>query len=128
MPFRRLWHLVTKWWYSLVTLLLIILQTEYVQLVTELRMTRAIRPQIHSFLQGFHKFIPPTLTKIFDEYELVSITLEGEDFVYVSLNVFVMRCEVNGMTLTERVSCNQEIYIKKLTSLSLFFMLIILIL
>ncbi|KAL7987871.1 hypothetical protein Chor_006790 [Crotalus horridus] len=36
-------------------------KAEYVQLVTELRMTRAIQPQINAFLQGFHMFIPPSL-------------------------------------------------------------------
>ncbi|CAN0294279.1 unnamed protein product [Lampetra planeri] len=43
---------------------------EYVQLVTELRMTRAIIPQINAFLAGFHRFIPPALVQLFDEYEL----------------------------------------------------------
>ncbi len=47
-------------------------QEEYVQLVTELRMTRAIQPQINGFLQGFHTFILPSLIQLFDEYELVS--------------------------------------------------------
>lgn len=47
-------------------------QAEYVQLVTELRMTRAIQPQINAFLQGFHTFIPASLIQLFDEYELVS--------------------------------------------------------
>lgn len=47
-------------------------QAEYVQLVTELRMTRAIQPQINAFLQGFHTFILPSLVQLFDEYELVS--------------------------------------------------------
>ncbi|XP_028985006.1 E3 ubiquitin-protein ligase HACE1 isoform X2 [Betta splendens] len=46
------------------------IQAEYVQLVTELRMTRAIQPQINAFLQGFHTFIPPSLIQLFDEYEL----------------------------------------------------------
>ncbi|KAM3855557.1 E3 ubiquitin-protein ligase HACE1 isoform 2-T2 [Vipera latastei] len=45
-------------------------KAEYVQLVTELRMTRAIQPQINAFLQGFHMFIPPSLVQLFDEYEL----------------------------------------------------------
>lgn len=49
-----------------------VLQAEYVQLVTELRMTRAIQPQINAFLQGFHTFIPASLIQLFDEYELVS--------------------------------------------------------
>uniref|UniRef100_A0AAY4D3S4 E3 ubiquitin-protein ligase HACE1 n=1 Tax=Denticeps clupeoides TaxID=299321 RepID=A0AAY4D3S4_9TELE len=43
---------------------------EYVQLVTELRMTRAIQPQINAFLLGFHTFIPPSLIQLFDEFEL----------------------------------------------------------
>uniref|UniRef100_H2LGP3 E3 ubiquitin-protein ligase HACE1 n=1 Tax=Oryzias latipes TaxID=8090 RepID=H2LGP3_ORYLA len=45
-------------------------KAEYVQLVTELRMTRAIQPQINAFLRGFHTFIPPSLIQLFDEYEL----------------------------------------------------------
>ncbi|XP_069830876.1 E3 ubiquitin-protein ligase HACE1 isoform X3 [Dendropsophus ebraccatus] len=45
-------------------------KAEYVQLVTELRMTRAIQPQINGFLQGFHMFIPPSLIQLFDEFEL----------------------------------------------------------
>ncbi|KAF6114053.1 HECT domain and ankyrin repeat containing E3 ubiquitin protein ligase 1 [Phyllostomus discolor] len=45
-------------------------KAEYVQLVTELRMTRAIQPQINAFLQGFHMFIPPSLIQLFDEFEL----------------------------------------------------------
>lgn len=46
-------------------------QAEYVHLVTELRMTRAIQPQINAFLHGFHTFIPASLIQLFDEYELV---------------------------------------------------------
>ncbi|KAK7107145.1 hypothetical protein V1264_015110 [Littorina saxatilis] len=45
-------------------------KTEYVQLVTELRMTRAIKPQIDSFLSGFHDYIPHSLVQLFNEYEL----------------------------------------------------------
>ncbi|KAM8735360.1 E3 ubiquitin-protein ligase HACE1 isoform X1 [Acanthopagrus latus] len=45
-------------------------KAEYVQLVTELRMTRAIQPQINAFLHGFHTFIPASLIQLFDEYEL----------------------------------------------------------
>lgn len=52
--------------------LCVLSQAEYVQLVTELRMTRAIQPQINAFLQGFHTFILPSLIQLFDEYELVS--------------------------------------------------------
>jgi E3 ubiquitin-protein ligase HACE1 len=53
-------------------------QEEYVQLVAEMRMTRAIRPQIESFLSGFHEFIPPSLISLFDEYELVKIATAGQ--------------------------------------------------
>ena len=56
----------------------IYLQKEYVQLVTELRMTRAIHPQINSFLAGFHQFIPQSLVQMFDEFELVSTILNVE--------------------------------------------------
>ncbi|XP_052811362.1 E3 ubiquitin-protein ligase HACE1-like isoform X2 [Mya arenaria] len=45
-------------------------KTEYVQLVTELRMTRGIQPQIDSFLEGFNLYIPQKLVRLFDEYEL----------------------------------------------------------
>ncbi|EMP28988.1 E3 ubiquitin-protein ligase HACE1 [Chelonia mydas] len=59
------------------------LQAEYVQLVTELRMTRAIQPQINAFLQGFHMFIPPSLIQLFDEYEL-ELLLSGMPEIDVS--------------------------------------------
>ena len=36
-------------------------------------MTRAIQPQINSFLSGFHQFIPQSLVQMFDEYELVGL-------------------------------------------------------
>lgn len=62
-------HCVVLW--GSILLLFSMLQAEYVQLVTELRMTRAIQPQINAFLQGFHMFIPPSLIQLFDEYELV---------------------------------------------------------
>ncbi|XP_026509751.1 E3 ubiquitin-protein ligase HACE1 isoform X2 [Terrapene carolina triunguis] len=58
-------------------------KAEYVQLVTELRMTRAIQPQINAFLQGFHTFIPPSLIQLFDEYEL-ELLLSGMPEIDVS--------------------------------------------
>ena len=61
-----------------------IFQTEYVQLVTELRMTRAIQPQIDSFLSGFHQYIPQSLIQMFDEYELVNKSL----IVILMLRIF----------------------------------------
>ena len=45
-------------------------KAEYVQLVAELRMTKAIHPQIDSFLQGFYTYIPISLIQIFDVNEL----------------------------------------------------------
>ena len=38
-------------------------------------MTRAIQPQISSFLSGFHEFVSPSLVQMFDEYELVRIVM-----------------------------------------------------
>ena len=49
-------------------------QAEYVQLVTEMRMTQAIGPQISSFKEGFYELIPHHLISLFDEYELVSLS------------------------------------------------------
>lgn len=40
------------------------------QLVAELRMSKAISGQIESFLQGFYSYIPQALVQMFDEYEL----------------------------------------------------------
>ena len=54
-----------------VTVVVCCLQQEYVQLVTEMRMTQAIGPQIKSFMEGFHEIIPHALISLFDEYELV---------------------------------------------------------
>ncbi|KJE95313.1 HECT and ankyrin repeat domain-containing protein [Capsaspora owczarzaki ATCC 30864] len=45
-------------------------KAEYVQLATQLKMTCAIGPQICSFLDGFHEFVPASLVAIFNEYEL----------------------------------------------------------
>uniref|UniRef100_A0A8C7SCS5 HECT-type E3 ubiquitin transferase n=1 Tax=Oncorhynchus mykiss TaxID=8022 RepID=A0A8C7SCS5_ONCMY len=57
-------------------------KAEYVQLLTELRVTRAIQPQINTFLHGFHTFIPPSLIQLFDEYELVSVLFFSSPFAY----------------------------------------------
>ncbi|KAI7881687.1 hypothetical protein K492DRAFT_194128 [Lichtheimia hyalospora FSU 10163] len=43
---------------------------EYVSLVTEHRLTTAIKDQIEAFLQGFHEIIPASLIQIFNEQEL----------------------------------------------------------
>lgn len=43
---------------------------EYVRLITEMRMTTAIKEQINAFLKGFHELVPKDLISIFDEREL----------------------------------------------------------
>jgi len=43
---------------------------EYVRLVTEMKMTTAIKPQINSFLEGFSELIKPSLIFIFTPSEL----------------------------------------------------------
>jgi E3 ubiquitin-protein ligase HUWE1 len=43
---------------------------EYVRLVTEMKMTTAIKPQIKSFLEGFSELIKPSLIAIFTPSEL----------------------------------------------------------
>ncbi|KAJ2487907.1 E3 ubiquitin-protein ligase tom1 [Coemansia sp. RSA 2320] len=45
-------------------------KTEYVRLVTEQRLYRAIKEQIKSFMVGFHELIPKDLIQIFNEQEL----------------------------------------------------------
>ena len=45
-------------------------KAEYVKLVTELRTTGEIRPQIEAFLRGFHELIPKELISVFNEHEL----------------------------------------------------------
>jgi hypothetical protein len=59
------------------SMLLFHFQREYVQLVTERRMTQAIGAQISSFLEGFYEIIPHELISLFDEYELVSPAIEN---------------------------------------------------
>lgn len=43
---------------------------EYVKLVSEQRLTLAIKDQIKAFLGGFHEIIPAQLVSIFNEQEL----------------------------------------------------------
>jgi len=45
-------------------------KVEYVKLVTEQRLTVAIKQQIEAFLNGFHDIIPHSLISIFNEQEL----------------------------------------------------------
>lgn len=82
------------------------IQAEYVQLVTELRMTRAIQPQIESFLSGFHKFIPARLIRMFDEYEL-ELLLSG--IPEIDLNDWKQN--------TNYIDCSEDSNIVKVTKL-----------
>ncbi|KAI9228076.1 MAG: hypothetical protein DHS80DRAFT_27367 [Piptocephalis tieghemiana] len=43
---------------------------QYVRLIVEHKLTRAIRDQIDAFLLGFHEMVPRRLVEIFDEREL----------------------------------------------------------
>jgi E3 ubiquitin-protein ligase HUWE1 len=43
---------------------------EYVQLITEHRMTKGIEEQINAFLKGFYELVPKNLIQIFNEKEL----------------------------------------------------------
>lgn len=43
---------------------------EYVKLVTEYKLTTAIKPQIDAFLRGFNEVVPAPLINIFNEQEL----------------------------------------------------------
>ncbi|KAJ1803484.1 E3 ubiquitin-protein ligase tom1, partial [Coemansia sp. RSA 2599] len=45
-------------------------KADYVRLVTEQRLYRAIKDQIRAFLEGFHDLIPKDLIQIFNEQEL----------------------------------------------------------
>ncbi|KAL1920700.1 uncharacterized protein VTP21DRAFT_1077 [Calcarisporiella thermophila] len=43
---------------------------EYVELMTEWRITKRVQEQFHAFAEGFHQLIPPELVAVFDEREL----------------------------------------------------------
>jgi len=45
-------------------------KVEYVKLITEMKMTTAIKEQIEAFLSGFHELVPKELISIFNEHEL----------------------------------------------------------
>lgn len=56
---------------------------EYVKLVCEHKISRGIRPQIESFLEGFHELIPSKFLTIFDDKEL-ELLISGISFVDVN--------------------------------------------
>ena len=43
---------------------------EYIQLMSEHKMTNAVRQQIDAFLKGLHEIVPPELLSLFDDKEL----------------------------------------------------------
>jgi len=43
---------------------------EYIQLMAEHKMTKAVQQQIDSFLEGLHEIVPPELLSVFDDKEL----------------------------------------------------------
>ncbi|KAL1923673.1 uncharacterized protein VTP21DRAFT_8653 [Calcarisporiella thermophila] len=43
---------------------------EYVELMSEWRITRRVQEQFNAFAEGFHQLIPPDLVAVFDEREL----------------------------------------------------------
>jgi len=48
----------------------VFVQEQYLDLVTELKLSKAIEQQLCSFMDGFHSVIPHGIISIFNEYEL----------------------------------------------------------
>ena len=80
----------------------------YVQLLSELKMTRAIRAQISSFLEGFHEFIPHSLIRFgffLDQKKVFSLLLRSDNnfffffFFFIFLS-FLFFCEHKTVCLT----------------------------
>ena len=66
---------------------------EYVKLLTEFKLTTAIKPQIDSFLRGFHEIIPAPLISIFNEQEL-ELLISG--MPEIDLDDWRGNCEYQG--------------------------------
>lgn len=73
-------------------------KAEYIQLVAQLRMTKAIQPQIDSFLSGFHSFIPQSLIQIFEVGEL-RLMLSG--LPDIDISDWARNTEYNGYVATD---------------------------
>jgi hypothetical protein len=52
-------------------------------------MTRAIQPQIDSFLSGFHQYIPQSLIQMFDEFELVNLIKYTTVYYFKQLYAYI---------------------------------------
>merc|ERR1711908_56569 len=61
---------------------------EYLELITQNRMTNAIKPQIDAFLEGFHELIGRDMLSIFseDELELLISGMPSIDFADLRAN------------------------------------------
>lgn len=70
---------------------------EYVRLVTDLKMTKAIEQQLEALLQGFHEVVPRALVSIFSDYEL-EMMISGLPEVDVS--DLKMHTQYNGYRLS----------------------------
>lgn len=66
---------------------------EYVQLLTEFKLTTAIKPQIDAFLRGFHEIIPAHLISVFNEQE-VELLISG--MPEIDLDDWKAHCEYHG--------------------------------
>ena len=66
---------------------------EYVQLLTEFKLTTAIKPQIDVFLRGFNEIIPHHLISVFNEQEL-ELLISG--MPEIDLDDWKANCEYQG--------------------------------
>jgi len=66
---------------------------EYIQLVTEMRLTTAIKAQINAFLEGFHTIISKTLISLFNEREL-ELLISG--LPEIDINDLYLNTEYHG--------------------------------
>jgi len=76
---------------------------EYVQLVTELRMTGAIRTQIDYFLTGFYEVVPAKYLQLFTETELDFILTGSTDIsvdYWMSITQYYDNFDLNHPTVT----------------------------
>ncbi|KAI5385562.1 E3 ubiquitin-protein ligase UPL1 isoform X2 [Lathyrus oleraceus] len=73
---------------------------EYVDLVAEHLLTNAIRPQINSFLEGFHEMVPRELISIFNDKEL-ELLISG--LPEIDLDDLKENTEYTGYTVASNV-------------------------
>ena len=66
---------------------------EYVKLLTEFKLTTAIKPQIDAFLRGFNEIIPHHLISVFNEQEL-ELLISG--MPEIDLDDWKANCEYHG--------------------------------